>query len=469
MAIATALLASGVAHAQSGDPGAAASASPVLAGPKEGPKPHAFTLAECLDLADKNAPQLWAARARLAQVHGQLDEVKWTPFSQFTAQAAFGVLPPIVGTVGYTSSSYNVLSTAFGQGFQPFFRFEFSGVVPLWTFGKITSSRDAAEAGVRVSEWDLEKVRQEAHWDVRRAFFGLMLARDAKYAIDEIVGYMDKGIQGLREKAEKGGGAAAENEGLKLEVYREEIYARGGEAEKGGAAALAGLRFLTGVQTGFDIPDQPLKRPDKPMGALAQYLEAARLFRPEINMARAGVLARKHMVDYQRARLFPDIGVAFMTSFANSPSATMQNNAWVQDPFNRFLYGGLIGAKWSLDILPQQARIAQAEAQLEETRAMERMALGGVATEVETAYASAAEAKAREEAWDRAEHKAKKWLATIANAIDVGGEDEKALLEPLKAYANARAMHLVALHDYNRELSALAMKAGWESSAPTGS
>src|SRR4051794_37378419 len=28
-------------------------------------KPHAYTLAECLSLADRNHPNLWAARARL--------------------------------------------------------------------------------------------------------------------------------------------------------------------------------------------------------------------------------------------------------------------------------------------------------------------------------------------------------------------------------------------------------------------
>ena len=37
---------------------------------------HQFTLAECLSLADRNFPNLWAARARLANVHAQLDEMK---------------------------------------------------------------------------------------------------------------------------------------------------------------------------------------------------------------------------------------------------------------------------------------------------------------------------------------------------------------------------------------------------------
>ena len=42
---------------------------------------HAYTLSECLLLAERNAPQIWAAKARLASAHGQLDEARWTPFS----------------------------------------------------------------------------------------------------------------------------------------------------------------------------------------------------------------------------------------------------------------------------------------------------------------------------------------------------------------------------------------------------
>src|ERR1700723_2703355 len=50
-------------------------------------KGHAYTLDECLALTDRNHPNLWAARARLAYVHAQLEEIKWVPFSQFTANA----------------------------------------------------------------------------------------------------------------------------------------------------------------------------------------------------------------------------------------------------------------------------------------------------------------------------------------------------------------------------------------------
>ena len=81
---------------------------------------------------------------------------------------------------------------------------------------------------------------------------------------------------------------------------------------------------------------------------------------------------------------------------------------------------------------------------------------------------TALEAKNREEAWDAAERKAKTWISSAQEAIDLGNKDERALLEPLRVYVNARVSHLYALLDYNIAMSDLARVSGWDSSAPTG-
>ena len=81
-------------------------------------------------------------------------------------------------------------------------------------------------------------------------------------------------------------------------------------------------------------------------------------------------------------------------------------------------------------------------------------------------YAAVVEARGREESWSRAEHKAKQWIATVNGQIDLGTADEKALAEPLKAYINARASHLIAIMDYNLAQSQLALASGWDAAAP---
>lgn len=436
--------------------------------PKPTIRPHSFTLAECLALAERNHPSLWAARARLAFVHAQLDEAKWTPWFQWNASSAFGIAPQISGTPFYGATPIFAKSITSLQGIQPFLQFDINGVLPLWTFGKISSIREAGEANVRVNEWDLEKFRQQTRLDVRRAYFGLQLARDAKYVVDDAITRLDKAIEGVAgRRAKTNDKSANEIDRLRLETFREEVVARSGEPAKGETFAMAALRFFTGLQTAFDIPDEPLRRPDRPLVAMTQYLSSARLFRPEISMARAGIAARKAMVDYNRAKFFPDLGLGLGATYSVSPSATPQVGAWTGDPWNKFGYYFGFGLRWNLDLLPNAARVAQAESQLEETRALERLAIGGAMVEVENAYGTAVEAKLREEAWDRAEHKSKQWISTVQDMIDLGTREESALLEPLRAYGNARFAHLLALMDLNNAMSSLAQASGWDSAAPT--
>ncbi len=431
-------------------------------------KGHAYTLTECLALADRNHPNLWAARARLSFTHAQLSEARWLPFWNWQSNFGMSVVPPIPGTLYYTAADFNVRNTSFGDGIQPLVHFDINGNLPLYTFGKIDSGKRAAEANVRFSEWDLERIRQQTRMDVRRAYFGIMLARDAKYLADEVVSRLDKNIKTLTDKIAKGDTSVTEVDRLRLDVYREEIVAREGEAKRGETYALAALRFFTGVQDNFDVPDEPLKRPDVTLAPVVQYLTAARLFRPEVNMARAGVEARRAQVDLARARFFPDVGLTLGADYTRAPSSTTQSVPWIFDPLNHFFYYAGFGLHWNLDLLPTAARVAQAESQLEETRALERAALGGIAVEVENAHAVAVEAKGREETWDRAEHKSKQWITTIQDAIDLGTQDERALIEPLRAYVNARVSPLFALMDYNIALSQLALASGWDSAAPNG-
>ena len=284
-------------------------------------RPHAYTLAECLSLSDRNHPNLWAARARLAFVHGQLDEARWTPFSYWSASATTGVLPTIGGTPFYNAVPRSALNQGFGQDFQPFLTFGVRGTIPIYTFGKIDSIKKAAEAQVRYNEWDLEKNRIQVRADVRRAYYGLMLARDALYIANDILSKLDHAIANVANKIAANDTSVEEADRLRLEIYRDELLARVAEAKKGEQFASAALRFFTGVQTAFDIPDEPLKRPEAPLGPVVRYLTAARLFRPDVNLARSGVAARRAQLDFARAQLYPNIGAGLGFSYAIAPTA----------------------------------------------------------------------------------------------------------------------------------------------------
>src|SRR5262249_3177370 len=60
--------------------------------------PRGVPLRRCLELAERNHPNIFAARARLRGMRGQLDEARFTPFSQFTVTGGLGLAPTVRGT-----------------------------------------------------------------------------------------------------------------------------------------------------------------------------------------------------------------------------------------------------------------------------------------------------------------------------------------------------------------------------------
>lgn len=424
-----------------------------------GPRAPVYTLRRCLALAELNYPKIHEARARLAHKRAQQWQSRTQPFTDFTLTSGFAVVPEVRGTAVYSPDSDIPISSNMDIAWQV----GIEGAIPLWTFGKISNTWAAADAQVRVGEHEVRKERNDVRLSVRRAYYGVLLARDGLVLVDEALSRIDKHLERLEASVREGEGD--EIELLKLKMYREELVARRSEAKKQAAIALGGLRFLTGVTTGLDVPDVPLERLSHRLGPLSRYLAAARVYRPEVNMARAGVLAREAQVRIERAKLFPDLALGLSARVANAPGVTDQRNPFVVDPGHARSFGFGLILRYKLDFLPQSARLAQAEAQLEEQRATERYALGGVGFEVEQAFRDAEDANARLEAYTRAVAHARKWLIQVQQGIDVGTFDDEDIVDPAREYALKRFAQMSATLDYNMALARLAQATGWDAIA----
>lgn len=422
------------------------------------PPARGLTLKQCLALADRNHPNILAARAKVEMMRAQLDEARTAPFSAFTLTAGAGPAPTFRGGQIYTQDREVGLNSNLGMAWQA----SLSGTIPLWTFGKITSIRRAAEAQVQVGEGEAQKARNVVRLDVRRAYFGLQLAREARTLLEEADGRLRKALEPLQKKVDDGDGD--EIDLIQLQMAQAELEGRTAEARRGEQVALAALRFYTGVEA-LEIPLEPLTPPKHELTALEEYQSDALRHRPELKMARAGLLARQAQADLARAKMFPDIGVSLFGNYSRAPEITDQLNPFVRDDANYLRYGLAFGVRWSLDFLPAHARVRQSEAQLDEMRQTVRFALGGVATEVEKAHAEATEQKKKVDAFQRASKLAKQWMIRISQGIDVGTAEERELVNPARQYALQRYNYLSALMDYNMAIASLALATGHDAIA----
>ncbi len=416
-----------------------------------------YSLERCLALTLRNYPRIHEARARLGYRRQQQVQSWSQPYSEFNITGGLGLAPEVRGTPIYSPDTDVALSSQMGVGWSV----GIDGIVPLWTFGKITNLWEASAAQVKVAEQDVEKEKNNIKLDVRRAYYGVQLARDAIALMREAESRIDKYLGTLEKKVKAGDGD--EIALYKLRISRADLTARHSEARQKEAIALASLKFLTGVQGDLPLPEQPLVRVRQALSPLTTYLSAARLHRPEINMARAGLMAREAQVRMEQARFYPDVGLGLSARWAKAPGITDQTNPFVRDTINVLSYGAALVLKYKLDFMPTSARVAQAKAQLEELRATERYALGGVAVEVETAYREAEDAERRLNAYLEAAGYAKKWLILVQQGIDVGTSDEEDIVDPAKEWALKRFAVMSATFDYNVAVGKLAQVTGWDS------
>lgn len=420
-----------------------------------------YSLPRILELADGNHPNIAMARAKVKQARAQLDEAHWAPYSQFKLTGGVAVVPALSGNNVYSPNTDVALTSNLGVGW----RAGIEGVIPLWTFGKISNLWEAAGANVKLHEAMVERDRDAVRVDVRRAFFGLQLARDSQLLLRDVRSSIDKGQAALQKQIDKDEGDPIDL--LKLQTYASEIDIRDAEVARYVNVALAGLRFYTGVPD-LDIADEPIRPPKHQLGHVTRYLQAAGLYRPEMAMVKAGLNARQAQVQLARAGLFPDIGIGLQFGVSAAPQIANQLNPFVVDPGNYFRYGAALGFQWKLDFLPQTAKIRFAEAELDEIHAQQRFALGGVAAEVEQAYAEVIDWKKRADIYAKAVQTAKRWLVMVQAGIDVGTIADKELLDPAKAYALNRFNQLNAIMELDLAMSRLAKATGWDSIAPDG-
>ena len=421
-----------------------------------------ISLARCLELAEQNHPNIWMARARLDKMRAQLDEAHFTPYSQFVVTGGLGLAPNVYGNNLYSPTRDVFVTGSLGLGW----RIGIEGVVPLWTFGKISNLWKAADAQVDVGKWDVAKQKAQVRMDVRKAYFGLQLARSSVDLLGEASDKLKSALAHLEDEVKAGN--ADEIDMLRLRTFSFELEGRGAEAHKYEGIALASLQFLTGQGSAFDIGPGALRVNKRVLGPVAQYLQAARMNRPEVNMARAGLLARQAQVDLARAKYFPDVGLGVSAVWSRAPLVADQLNPFIRDDANFSRYGAGLVMRWQLDLLPNVARVAQARADLEELRQTERYALGGIGVEVETAYAQVVDAETRERAYDGAERTARKWVIAVQQAIDVGTREDADLVDPARQWATQRYSHLTAMMDLNVAWSNLALVTAWDDLAPAG-
>lgn len=429
------------------------------------PQPDArprLTLRDCIERAERLYPGLEAQRHKILASHAQLDEAWSAPFLSFSMTGAAGIAPNARGNPTFSPDAF--AQNPFDTGYGPLTRLSIDTGVPVspWTWWRIGRVRDAARAGIRANEHEMVKTRLELRTNVRRAFFGLQLARDSKYLLDRALSYLDTAEHQLDEAPAGDGGAVGPNDRRQLRMSRYETLARRAEAEQGERQAVFALGMLTGEGERFDIVDEPLCPWRTPVHPLAQYLTEARLHRPEVQMIAAGLAARRAAVDIQIGQYFPDFALGMNFSYSDVPSITQQVNPFAGGNQNYAFWGALLVMRWNFEPLTNAFRVRRVREELAMTEAQQRLALGGIGVEVAEVHARLTAAEQRERLWADAEREGFEWFTSVFQEYQAGTGEVSSIITPLRQYLQARASHLQSVYDFNVALAQITQVTGRE-------
>lgn len=424
-----------------------------------------MSLSEAEDRALRTSPGLEAARHKVLASRAQLDEAWRAPFNTVNVTGFLSVSPTARGNPTFSPDAFG--QNPFDVGLGAISRLNLETAVPIspWTHVRLGYLRDAARAGIRAAEEDGRRVRLELRHNVRRAYFGLLFARDSRYLLDRARGWLNQAettFQNARAAASAEGGVGPSiNDARQIHIYRADVDGREVQARQAEAVALAGLRYLTDAPLA-DAPDVPLCVYEGEVGSLVQHLTRARLNRPEVAMLQAGIAARRAQLAMQRWAYAPDIAVGMSASLADASVIARQANPFAANNSNFAFWGAGLVLRWTLDPLTNAARVDRIQEELRMNEAQERQALGALALEVTEVFERVAAAQARERAYAEAEAEAYAWFTSVFTAYQSGVGEVSAFVSPLREYLTSRFNHLQALHDLAVGRSQLALVTGSE-------
>ena len=425
------------------------------------------------DLASKRAAVMRVSEAKIRHAEWQRfrAEYGWAPKLQ-----ADSTLAPVPANTDPNNLSGNFDEiAAFNIG--PFFRQTVNVVIPVYTFGRLDAAEDLAQIGWENAALEARDALLDLDYQVKRAYYGLQLARTFGALLEDGDRLVSEKLEEMEEARDFGEADFKIQDFRKLEIFSADLAARGLDNHKIVVLGIAGLAYLTGETIALEnIPPIDEGADSEPLESLAHYQSVAQGKRPQIAQLERAVQARRGQLDLQVAEFFPNVFVGANVTYgvsnqeiARQTVDRLEGGQWVEtdlgarpfsNPYDQFSVGILLGARWNFDYFQLYGSYKETEALLDQTLAQQEQALGAIRLEIMQLYAEADQARERIAIQARRLQAARRWRDQIGLSAQTAGADVSDALDPLKAYYEARVLHLQAIVEYKIARAALAKGIG---------
>ncbi len=313
---------------------------------------------------------------------------------------------------------------------------------PLFTFGKITHARRAARAGLDAQKALADEAAGDLAVDAARAYWGVKLARELGYMLDDGIDEVAKALEQIDAK-DAGAPDVTIQDRQRIAVLLAEAKVQRAEAQMGEQQALAGLRALVA------IPDADVDKDELAAIDHAVPVTATGEHRPQASAASAGAKAADELAAMANSQYYPDFALVASALISRAQGVTDPPSAFANDPYNRSGAGVVLALQWTLEPWTIKARADRARAEAHRARAQSQLAALGAGYDAQSALAEAAAAHTKVAAASDGEKAARTWLASVLQAQAIGAGEAKDLADVYIAWFQMRARWAQAVFQWN--------------------
>lgn len=421
---------------------------------KEEPQ-KGLTLQKCIELARKNHPAILSAQHKLYALKKQLDEAHWAPFFNIGLNTLLAPMSRMEGNA--ISSPQGEFDISSDMGI--WVRLELQAGFPIFTFGKIKSYWKMAEEAVSIGKQELKKQTNEIEYEVRRAYFTLLFARQIQSILSEGKDYLKEAQEKIEKDLESEEGESTMTDLLKVKAYSSQLESQLIEIKNVEEMAMSGLKFLIGKDD-IDIQNSTIETEEGNLKSLTYYLNEAKKMRPEFSILDSAVNVRKANLKLNKSHYYPDFVLVGNYTFAYANKVEDQQTPFANDPYNQNGGGVALMMKYPFDFIPNYFRTDKAKAELREMEAQREAAKGAFLMEVENAYNKALSLHQKVEELKKGKKAAKGWIVATHQNYSAGVAELKDFTDALVTYFQLTSEYYKAIYEYNLALSSLRLATG---------
>ena len=398
------------------------------------------------EVADISAGRdLAAARWDLARASRFLPE--------FNLSTAHSLAPGLKGA-GDTPSDRLYLNPDVRNDWErlrPFNRIEAEAIQPVYTWGELSRSIDAARFGVAVEDAAVQGKQDEVALRTGELYMGLLLAEELFRLTDRIGDVLEQAKREIQRLLEEGAEDVDDADLYQVRISEQEFFRRVVEVtQRRETARTAIKRQLVLPEASVVIPREAVLEPlSFVQDSLPAYFALAMANRPELAQAQAGLVAREALLDVAASNYYPKLFFGVSADLAGAKGRIRQPTPYLNDPFrSRSLQLGF-GIRQNLNFMQTRARVEQARAERDRVRYQGEAAELLVLFEVEDAYRTLIVEKAALDSQNESLRLSREWLLTEMNNFEFDLGDTENLVRAVQTSLQLEAAYYEAVQRYN--------------------